>query len=317
MRDYYELLGLKKGATDEEIKKAYRKLAMKYHPDKNRGKRQAEEQFKEINEAYAVLSDKKKKAEYDTYGMAGFHQRFSQEDIFRGSAFRQNFRESGFGADLFARIFGGDVRSGGRQNAGVHGRAHEFQDFFTNVNGFDGRGGQPTKGQDLVYDLEVTLEDVAKGGQRRVSLQRNGTRESIDIRIPQGIENGKKLRIPGKGLQDPYGGPPGELYCKIHIKDHPTFSREGKDLIIERDIPFSEAALGTDLKIPTIEGKTLKVKIPAGTQCNARIRIRGHGLPALNGQGRGDQYVRIKIVVPKRLKKKQRELLKEMQQEGL
>jgi curved DNA-binding protein len=317
MRDYYEILGIKKGATDDEIKKAYRKQAMKYHPDKNSGNKKAEEQFKEINEAYAVLSDKDKKKEYDTYGHAGFRQRFSQEDIFRGFDFRQNFGEFGLGADLFNRIFGGGVRSTGRHNAGAQGRSFGFQDIFTDANGFESLRRQPSKGQDLVSDLEVTLEDVAKGGQKRILLQHKGTRESIDIRIPKGIENGKKLRIPGKGLQDPHGGPPGELYCRVHVKDHPTFSREGENLIIEKEIPISEAVLGTELTIPTIDEKTLKVKVPPGTQCNAKIRIPGHGLPRFNGHGKGNQYVKIKIAIPKKLNKKQKELLKEMQQQGL
>jgi curved DNA-binding protein len=318
MKDYYEILGLKRGASEEEVKSAYRKLAMKYHPDKNQGSKEAEGRFKEINEAYAVLSDKEKRKQYDMFGAEGFHQRFSQEDIFRGFDFGEIFREFGFGDDVFSRLFGAEFRSARSQHGGVYRHSpYDFHGIFSDTDVFEASKRQPPKGQDLIYDLEISLEEVAKGGQRRISFQRDGHLVSGNVRIPEGIECGKKLRISGKGLRDPTGGPPGDLYCRIRVTPHPTFSREGDDLTIEREIRFSEAALGTELMVPTIDGKSLDVKVPAGTKNGAGLRIKGHGLPRFNGKGKGDQYVKIKIAIPKTLTEQQKELIDALQREGL
>jgi curved DNA-binding protein len=317
MKDYYEILGLKKGASDEEIKKAYRKLAMKYHPDRNQGNKEAEERFKEINEAYAVLSDKEKRRQYDTFGAAGFHQRFSQEDIFRGFNFDEILREFGIGGDVFSRIFGSGTGSHRRSYTWSFGDPFRFQDIFEDSEDFNKMKKSSSRGEDVIYDLHVTLEEVAEGAQKRISISHDGIRETINVRIPKGIESGKKLRIPGKGRKDPYGGPPGDLLIRINVKDHPLFSREGDDLYLEREIRFSEALLGTELQIPTIDGRLLNVKVPEGTQFNSKIRLKGYGLPRFNGDGRGDQYVVIKINVPKKLSKRQKELVQELQREGI
>jgi curved DNA-binding protein len=315
MKDYYEILGVSKNATPEEIKKAYRRLAVKYHPDKNPGDKEAEERFKEINEAYAVLSDPEKRRQYDVFGAEGFHQRFTKEDIFRGFDIGDLFKDLGFGTEeIFSRIFGRGFASRGtrgRQNVGF-----DFGGFSTG-GPFGGFQQQAVRGQDLEIELQITLEDVVRGAERRISFRRNGQIENISVKIPKGIEEGKKLRIAGKGGFSPYGGPPGDLYIRIRYMDHPMFKREGNDLILEREVPFSEAALGTQIQVPTLEGKTLNVKIPPGTSSQSKIRIRGYGLPSMKGGPKGDLYLRVNVRVPRTLTQRQRELIEELRKEGL
>lgn len=313
-RDYYEILGVPRNATDEEIKRAYRKLAVKYHPDKNPGDKSAEEKFKEINEAYAVLSDPEKRRQYDTFGAEGFHQRFTREDIFRGFDVGDLFREFGFGTDdIFARIFGASF---GRQarRTGVRFSGFDFGGFQAEGPHY---GARMEKGQDLEMPIQITLEEVAQGGQRRVSYPLADRTETLTVKIPKGIEDGKKLRIPGKGMPSPFGGPPGDLYLKVEILPHSVFQREGRDLILEREITFSEAVLGTEIRVPTVDGKTLSVKVPPGTQAGSKIRVKGYGLPVLRGEGRGDMFVRINVKVPVRLTQKQKELIRRLREEGL
>jgi len=184
-RDYYEVLGVKKGASVDEIKKAYRKLAVKYHPDKNPGDKQAEDRFKEINEAYAVLSDPKKKEQFDQFGSSNFHQRFSQEDIFRGFNVDDMFKDQGFGTDdIFSRIFGDAMR---RQQRGGHTR-------------------MGAKGEDFSMEIQVTFRDAYDGAEKRVAFMRDGVREELSVKIPAGIESGAKLRVAGRGGQGRMGG---------------------------------------------------------------------------------------------------------------
>ncbi len=313
MKDYYEILGVKRDASQDEIKKAYRKLAVKYHPDKNPGDKKAEERFKEINEAYAVLSDPEKRRQYDMFGAEGFHQRFSQEDIFRGFDVGDLFRDLGFGTeDIFSRIFGrGFAGRGGR----TFHSGFDLGGFRTTGTGFQHQ--QPVKGGDLETDISVSLEDVALGSEKRISFRWGDRVESLSVKIPKGIEDGKKLRIPGKGQESPFGGPRGDLYLRVKILEHPVFQRQGRDLIVDREIPFSHAVLGTTVEIPTLEGKTLRVKIPPGTDGQARIRVRGHGLPSLKGGGKGDLYVKVRIRVPKQLTPAQRELVEKLRDVGL
>ena len=220
-KDYYAVLGVEKTASTEAIKKAYRKLAIKYHPDKNPGDKQAEERFKEITEAYAVLSDAEKRRQYDQFGEAGFHQRFSQEDIFRNVDLNTIFREFGFGGDdLFGQLFGG-------RGASFHG----------------GRG-RPIKGQDLLLRLAIPFRQAILGGERHIDLTRHGHAEPIKVRIPPGVETGQKLRLAGKGAPSPMGGPPGDLYIEIRIKQHEIFERDGDDLHCKVPVALTTAALG-------------------------------------------------------------------------
>lgn len=315
-KNYYKILGVSESASEDEIKKAYRKLALKYHPDHNKGDKTAEAKFKEISEAYAVLSDPEKRKQYDTFGAEGFQNRFSQEDIFRGFDFSSIFREFGFGGgrsdNIFSQIFGGGMGGGA-------GRAH----FHTGGSPFDSSfqafQGQPRgmKGQDLVYELSLTLEDVANGAEKLVAYDLGGTQERVSVKIPRGIQSGKKLRLPGKGRPGIQGGPPGDLYIQVHVLDHPLFKREGDNLLIRQEIPFSRAVLGTELEVPTIDRKRMKLKVPPGTQNGAKFRMRGIGLPHMGGNDRGDQIVEIRVAVPKNLNREQESLIKKLAESGL
>jgi curved DNA-binding protein len=300
--DYYKILGVNKTASDSEIKKAYRKLAMKYHPDHTKGDKSDEEKFKKISEAYAVLSDKEKRKQYDTFGSAGFQQRYSQEDIFKGSDFES----------ILSELFGGSGRFGGG------GRGMRFS-FGGNgpFGGYQRNQQAHTKGSDLEYELPLTLEEVAAGTQKTVSFQHKGRSEKITVKIPKGMISGKKVRIAGKGEPNPYGGPAGDLYIKSKVLGHPVYDVQAQDLYINRDIKLSEAILGTNISVPTLSGKELKLKIPAGTKHKTKMRLSGHGLPHMHGKGQGDLYVRIDIRMPKRLTKKQKSLIEQLAETGL
>ena len=308
-KDYYKILGVNKSASEEEIKKAFRKMAMKYHPDHNEGDKQAEERFKEVNEAYAVLSDKEKRKQYDMFGSEGFQQRFSQEDIFRNFDFGQVFREFGFESeDLFGRIFGG--AGGGRRPFGRGGGYYSGGPF--------GRAAQqPQKGSDLVMDMQVGFKEAVFGASKMASFNKGGGVERVTVKIPAGISTGKKLRIAGKGQHGAWGGPPGDLLIKIIVAPHPIFERKGDDLTVSQEITLTQAVLGTKVEVPTLDDKTLSLKIPPGTQSHTQMRIKGHGVPHFNKKGRGDLYVKIIVLLPKSLTEEQEELFKQLAEEGL
>ena len=304
--DYYETLGVSKSASAEEIKKAYRKLALKYHPDKNNGEKSAEERFKQISEAYAVLSDAEKKKQYDTFGSTQFHQRYSQEDIFRNFDINEILRQFNFG--------------GGSQNIHFGGGGPGGFSFFGNQTrggcGGGGCGGQ-MKGQDLTYQITVTLEDVMNGAERNITLRTNGKAQNVSVRIPKGIEEGKKLRLKEKGGASPDGGLPGDLFLKVEIAPHDRFVREGDDLVTEKLVTFSEACLGTKVEVETIEGKKFVVTIPPGSVNESRLRLKGHGLPMGPIGERGDLYVKVGVAVPKELNQEQEDLIRDLQKAGL
>jgi curved DNA-binding protein len=293
-KDYYAVLGLEKNAGTEQIKKAYRKLALKYHPDKNPGDKQAEERFKEITEAYAVLSDPEKKQQYDQFGETGFHQRFSQEDIFRNVDLGNIFREFGFGGrggdDIFSQLFGG---LGGHQSYGSHTRP------------------RPVKGKDYLMRLTVPFRQAVLGGERRIDLDRDGHAEQLQVRIPAGVESGQKLRISGKGGPSPAGGPAGDLLLEINVSADARFRREGNDLYTTVKIPFSGACLGTSVTVATLE-EAKRIKLKPGTQSGSKIRLKGFGVPGRPGKQAGDLYAVIEIAVPGELDDKQRKLLEKL-----
>lgn len=291
-KDYYKILGVDKSAAPAEIKKSYRKLALKYHPDHNEGDKSAEAKFKDLNEAYAVLRDPEKKQQYDMFGAEGFQNRFSQEDIFRDFDMGSIFKEFGFGR-------GGRGQGGYSQTFGGGGRG---------FNGFQNRQ-QRMKGQNLIYELHMTLEELTQPTSKTIAYQINGRHEQVSVKVPAGIKGGQKLRLQGKGQPGPNGGPPGDLFVLIKETPHPLFRREDADLYLKQKIRFSQAVLGADIEVSTLEKKVLKLKIPPGTQNNAKFRLKNFGLPIYNGSGKGNAYVEINIDVPKELTDEQKDLV--------
>jgi curved DNA-binding protein len=318
--DYYNILGVSKNASKDEIKKAFRKLAVKYHPDKNKGNREAEEKFKKINEAYAVLSDDEKRKQYDTFGSAEFHNRYSQEDIFRNFDFSSVFRDIG-GSDGFTRIIFGGPGGGG-------GAGFSFEDLFGGAQGHAGgsscgggcgSGGfgfqqQAPKGADVVLELAVTPSEVFSGDKKNIAFQTGGFQEKIAVTIPRGIGNGKKIRVPGKGA--PGQGGRGDLFLKINIVAPPGFTINGNEVEYEHAVSFSEACLGTKVEVPCIDGSRVKLKVPAGVRCGRRFRLKGRGLPDTGGK-RHDQYVKIVVAVPEKLTGEQKKIVKQLKDVGL
>ncbi len=348
-KDYYEILGISKNAAKEEIKKAYKKLAMKYHPDVSKEKNAAEK-FKEISEAYAVLSDDEKRQQYDTFGSDAFSRTYSQEDIFRGFDFE----------DIFGDLFGGN-------------------DIFNMF--FGGRGGHRTRrrtGANVRYDLEISFEEAAFGADKTIEVEKNekceacdGTgakdgetttcpdchgsgvfrrtqrtpfgifsqsttcrscggegevvkeacpkcygqgfivkKKKITIKIPGGIDTGHTLRLSGEG-EPARGGPNGDMFVMIHVKPHKLFQRDEDDIYFEFPISFSQAVLGDEIEIPTLKGKA-KLKIPPGTQSETVFRLKGEGIKNIHDHGKGDQYVKVKLRTPTSLSKKEKELFEEL-----
>jgi len=297
-RDYYEVLGVDKNASENDIKKAYRKAAMKYHPDKfanasDAEKKDAEEKFKEINEAYEVLGDAEKRAAYDQYGHAAFEQ-------------------GGGGAGGF----------GGFEGFGGGG--------FGGFEGFAGFGGSSRRsyaepGHDLRYNLEITLEEAAKGVEKTIKYKRNGkcehchgtgtAKETVEkkINVPAGIDDGQKLKYAGLGEASQSGGPNGDLYIVIRIKSHDIFVRDRENLYCEVPISYSTAVLGGEVEIPTLNAKKT-IRVPEGTESGRLLKVKGEGIKSLRGYGQGDIIVKITIETPKKLTDKQKELLQKFEE---
>ena len=316
--DYYKILGVDKKATKEELKKAFRKLAMKYHPDKNKGDKTAEEKFKKINEAYAVLSNDEKRKQYDAFGAEGFSQRFSQDDIFRGFDFNSIFKEFGmgdsFGGSFFSDLLGGAKR--GRRTSSSFG----FGDIFGDQGGFS-RGGrsQSTRPQTHGAETEITvsLTDAVLGARKRISLDTGRGVEALDLTIPIGIEEGQKLRLKGKGPMDPMSGQRSDLYVKVKIAPHPVFQRKGNDLIVEKEVKLTDMVLGGKVRVFTIDNQQIELKVPANSKTNSMLRIKGKGIPGIKGKPNGNLLVRLQPQLPSSLTEHQKQLFEELSQTGL
>ena len=356
-RDYYEILAVERDVTAEDLKRSYRKLAVKFHPDKNPGDAKAEERFKELGEAYDVLADPNKRAAYDRYG----HAAFAQGNAGRGAGGVDPF-------DLFREVFGGMGGGGGESAGGI------FEQFFGGARGGTDREGRQ-RGSDLRYDLQITLEEAAAGIEKEVELKKltacevcHGTgaeagsqavtcrtcqgrgqvitsrgffqvsqtcprcrgtgtiienpckncggegrlerTSRIKLKIPAGIENGARLRSIGNGEAGIRGGPAGDLYVVMHVAEHPVFQREEDNLYCEVPISFMTAALGGEIKVPTLEGQA-SLKIPPGTQSNTMFKLRSRGMPDVNTRVRGDLLTRVMVEVPTHLNAEQRQKLEE------
>ncbi|MEZ5403829.1 MAG: molecular chaperone DnaJ [Bryobacteraceae bacterium] len=383
--DYYETLGLARAASEDEIRKSYRKLARKYHPDLNPGDKIAEERFKDVQEAYDVLSDAKKRKMYDQFG-------FYQEGAFpgggpggsgAGSPFGQGAPHMDFGGFDFSEMFGGPGGpgagpAGGAPGGAPGGESFKFGDLFSQFFGKRGGGNQraPQPGTNLEYALDVDFWRAIKGTQVRLNIQRQETcgacrgsgssgggrilcpncngsgqiaqqagamrfnlscprcegsghlanacsschgdgrvtaTEVVDVRLPQGIQSGDRLRVGGKGNAGALGGPPGDLYITVRVEPHPFFKREGDDIHISVPVTVWEAALGTKIEVPTVDGRAL-LKIPLGTQNGQRFRLREKGVFNARKNTRGDQIVQVEVQAPKAQDERTRELLRELSQ---
>ncbi len=301
-RDYYETLGVSKTATEDEIRSAFRKLARKYHPDVAKDKKTAEEKFKQINEAYEVLSDPEKRNKYDQLGA-----NWNQPGGFQPPPNWGGQPEGGY------QQWGGD--GGGVQfEFGGTGFSDFFEAFFgggrgrSAFGGFGGRQATVERGADVEADILVTLEEALHGSKRTVSLRRSGSNkiETYQVKIPRGVHEGQRIRLAGQGEAGARGGKSGDLFLRVRLAKHPDFTVEGSDLIHEDKVSPWQAVLGAELKVPTLEG-TVRLKVPAGTQGGQRFRLRERGLPSAAGK-RGDLYVVVQMQIPKKLSEREREI---------
>ena len=307
--DYYKTLGVEKNADATAIKKAYRKLALKYHPDKTKGDKAMEDKFKTISEAYAVLSDPEKRKQYDTYGSTGFQQRYSQEDIFRNFDMGDILREFGFGGGGFSGSFGGGRRGG--YSGGMGGNP-----FMGGGGGFRQQPRQ-AKGRDLMYELPLTLDDLINGAKKTITISQDGGTKAIEVSVPKGLIKGKKIRLAGKGDPGVNGGPAGNLYIRSNPTLPPGITIEGNDILMPQPVFLTQALTGGTIEVTTPTGSTISLKLPPGTNHKAKMRIPGHGIPHMKGDGSGDLYVVINISMPKQLTEQQQDLIQQLAKTGI
>lgn len=300
-KDYYQILGVAKGASVEEVRKSFKKLARKYHPDVNPGDKKAEERFKELSEAYDVLSDPKKKKNYDTYGSADF----------------QGFPGGGGGGAYSYSSYGpfGQGRTGGAGGFDMNDLGDIFGDLFTGAassrtkrgprRAYDTRTAQPAKGKDLTFSVDLDFLEAIRGTEKTVRLSNGAT---FRVKIPAGITDGAKIRLAGKGEPGMYGGESGDLFIEPHVREHAFFKRDGNDIVVELPLRISEAIEGATVRVPTIEGD-VQLKIPAGAQSGQKMRLKGRGVVNPKTQTSGDQYVILQIHLPQQLDSKEKESL--------
>jgi len=312
-KDYYESLGVSRTASEGEIKKAFRKLAREYHPDVAKDKKKAEEKFKEINEAYEVLSDPVKRKKYDQLGPnwkqgADFQAPPGWEN-FAGSAHGFHGRTAGgeefhFGgtgfSDFFEQLFGG--RGGGFRGRGFGGQTGYAEEDFAE------------RGRDIEGDIMVTLDEVKRGSVRSVTVRHNSRNETYQVKVPPGIAEGQRLRVAGRGEVGAGGGEAGDLYLRVRLAKHPDFDVDGHNLIYEAQLAPWEAVLGTNISVPTLDGR-VNIKIPPATQNGQKLRVRGRGLPERGG-GSGDLIVVARIEVPRKVSEDERMLWEQLAQKS-
>jgi molecular chaperone DnaJ len=322
-RDYYEILGIKKGATDEEIKKAYRRLARKHHPDVNKGAKDSENRFKEISEAYAVLSDKEKREQYDRLGREAFN--FNGGGQAGGSPFQ------GFDFD-FSQFTGGGGRGRGRG-----AKVSDFRDIFGDLFAGAGRAAAPARGSDVEARATLEFGDAVRGTTLQLSIQTQGecancrglgnvknqvcprcagsgmapTTQTVKVKLPEGVSDGQTVRLAGKGGAGQRGAPPGDLLIHVSVKPHPFFERRGSDIHIELPVTLGEAVRGGEIDVPTIHGP-VRARIPAGTQSGQTFRLTGKGVKNSRGAGHGDHYYRVMIHIPGQLSEATKKKLEEI-----
>jgi curved DNA-binding protein len=315
-KDYYATLGVNKSSTEKEIKQTFRKLARKHHPDVNPGDKTAESRFKDINEAYEVLGDPAKRKKYDELGAnwRAYEQAEAQggPNPFAGGQWNVN---PGGGQGGFRTMTQEEMEE-------MFGDQNPFSDFFTTFfgGGFGQREASPPRGgagrgrarqrqgRDVEHEIELSLEDAYHGTTRRLSLKHDGQARTVDVRIPPGVGDGSRVRIAGEGEQGTAGAPSGDLYLRIRLAPHPFFERKGRDLYVKVPLPVTTAVLGGEVEVPTISGKSVRLKIPALTQNGQMFRLKGYGMPAVGKSvEKGDAYARVEIQLPTQLSPEGRE----------
>lgn len=325
-RDYYEILGISRNASDSDIKRAYRKLAKKYHPDSNEGNQEAEKRFKEVTEAYTILSDKEKRKLYDQFGREAFSGTgkaggsYSQGP-FQNGGYQEFHFEGGGMDDILKNFFGGGFGSRGFSGSHFYQGGSGGQRSYGGFQDEDIRGayGGSQKGKDLLADASISFEEAAFGCEKLLNLSGERGRQTLKVRIPAGIDTGQTVRLRGKGNPGIGGGEPGDLLLKVRVSAKEGWERKGQDVYNTVSIPFATAVFGGEARVQTLYGDVI-CTIKEGTQSGAKIRLKGKGIPSMkNPSVKGDQYVSIQIQVPKRLTPKARQKLMEYQnalQEG-
>ena len=308
-QDLYRVLGVERGADEAAIRKAYRKLARRYHPDVNPDDKSAEDRFKQISHAYDVLSDAEKRRNYDEFGDVSLQSGFDAEKARQArEAFASRF---GRGGPQDFHVFEGE----GSERMDFGGLDDLFTDLFSRRGGGDAR--RERRGRDLEAELELDFVDAARGGEHRITIGRpmaDGSlrQEPVTVRIPPGVSDGGRIRLRGRGAEGRGGAPPGDLYARIRVRPHRFFRREGRDLSLDLPVSVSEATLGAKIEVPTLEGR-VKLTIPAGTDSGSKLRLRGKGVPHPSGGAAGDLYVIVQIRMPRNLTAEAKAKLRELE----
>jgi DnaJ-class molecular chaperone len=310
--DYYEILGVARDATPEAIKKAYRGMARKHHPDVNPGDKTAEKKFKEVQQAYDILSDPEKRALYDRYGTAAFEGMAAAGPRTSASEWTARFGEPGNETIDFSEFFGHFGQPGGAGGAGTHpgeGGAGIFEDLLGRMR--SARGSRPRGGRSLEAHLSIPFLTAVRGGETSINIQRgDGKAENLVVKIPAGVDNGAKLRLKGQGEQGPKGTQRGDLTIIITVEPHPYFKREERNLLVEVPVTVAEAILGAKIDVPALDGMK-SLTIPPGSSSGLKLRLKGQGVPASGGKPEGDLFVQLRVVVPKTIDEASRKLIKE------